>query len=90
MLCSFIQIQGSFQSYCTRRKWEEYNETLEEALSQMAGKKVHIRKRGIQGLISLAQKNAELQTEQYLLKVGERKDVSARLAELIGQKKYHA
>ena len=66
---------------------EEYNETLEEALSQMAGKKVHIRKRGIQGLISLAQKNAELQTEQYLLKVGERKDVSARLAELIGAEK---
>lgn len=65
----------------------EYNENLEAALSKMAGKKVHIRKRGIQGLISLACKNAELQTEQYLLKVGERKDVSNRLAELIGADK---
>lgn len=66
---------------------DEYDETIEDALSEMAGKKIHIRKRGIQGLISLAQKNAELQTEQYLLKVGERKDVSKRLAELIGAEK---
>lgn len=62
---------------------DEYDETIEEALSAMAGKKVHIRKRGIQGLIDLAKNNAELQTESYLQKVGERKDVSKRLAELI-------
>ncbi len=66
---------------------DTYDDKMEEALSQMAGKNIHIRKRGIQGLISLAQKNAELQTEQYLLKVGERKDVSSRLAELIGVEK---
>lgn len=62
---------------------DEYDETIEEALTAMAGKKVHIRKRGIQGLIDLAKNNAELQTESYLQKVGERKDVSKRLADMI-------
>ena len=62
---------------------DEYDETIEEALTVMAGKKVHIRKRGIQGLIDLAKNNAELQTESYLQKVGERKDVSKRLADMI-------
>lgn len=62
---------------------DDYDENIEDALSQMAGKKVHIRKRGIQGLVELARKNAELQTEQYLQKVGERKDVTKRLAELV-------
>ncbi len=66
---------------------DEYDETIEEALNAMAGKKVHIRKRGIQGLIDLAKNNAELQTEEYLKKVGERKDVSKALAELIGMEK---
>ncbi len=61
---------------------DEYDNTLEDVLCHMAGRKIHIRKRGIQGLIELARKNAELQTEQYLQKVGERKDVSKRLAEL--------
>ena len=62
---------------------DEYDETIEEALTALAGKKVHIRKRGIQGLIDLAKNNAELQTESYLQKVGERKDVSKRLADMI-------
>lgn len=62
---------------------DEYDETIEEALTVMAGKRVHIRKRGIQGLIDLAKNNAELQTESYLQKVGERKDVSKRLADMI-------
>jgi len=62
---------------------DEYDETIEEALTAMAGKRVHIRKRGIQGLIDLAKNNAELQTESYLQKVGERKDVSKRLADMI-------
>ena len=62
---------------------DEYDETIEEALTAMAGKKVHIRKRGIQGLIDLAKNNAELQTESYLQKVGERIDVSKRLADMI-------
>lgn len=62
---------------------DEYDETIEEALTVMAGKRVHIRKRGIQGLIDLAKNNAELQTESYLQKVGERKDVSKRLADII-------
>lgn len=62
---------------------DEYDETIEEVLTVMAGKKVHIRKRGIQGLIDLAKNNAELQTESYLQKVGERKDVSKRLADMI-------
>lgn len=62
---------------------DEYDETIEEALTAMACKKVHIRKRGIQGLIDLAKNNAELQTESYLQKVGERKDVSKRLADMI-------
>ena len=64
---------------------DEYDNTIEEALSMMAGKKVYIRRRGIQGLIDLAKNNAELQTESYLQKVGERKDVSKRLADLIKQ-----
>lgn len=62
---------------------DEYDETIEEALTAMAGKRVHIRKRGIQGLIDLAKNNAELQTESYLQKVGERKDVSKSLADMI-------
>ncbi len=61
-----------------------YDENLEEALSRMAGRPVRIKKRGLAGLTELAVKNAELQTEQYLKKVGERRDVSERLAELAG------
>lgn len=62
---------------------DEYNENLSEVLSRMANRQVHIKKRGINGFIELAKKNAEIQTEQYLKKVGERKDVSLRLAELV-------
>ena len=63
---------------------DEYSETMEEVLSRMAGRRVHIKKRGLMGILEIAKKNAELQTEQYLKKVGERRDVSERLAELIG------
>lgn len=62
---------------------DEYDDTVEDALSQMAGRKIYIRKRGINGLIEIAKQNAELQTEQYLKKVGERSDVMERLAELV-------
>ncbi len=83
------------QFYSNTRQFPEYialdgdiyDSTIEAALSQMAGKKVYIKKRGIAGLIELAKKNATMQTEQYLLKVGERKDVSKRLADLIGVEK---
>ncbi len=62
----------------------EYSELLELALSKMAGRSVHIRKRGITGIMDIAKKNAEEQTELYLRKVGERRDVSERLSQLIG------
>lgn len=62
---------------------DEYDDTVEEALSQMAGKRVHIRKRGINGLIEIAKQNAELQTEQYLKNITERRDVTERLAEIV-------
>ena len=62
---------------------DEYDSALEEAISKMANKKVHIKKKGVSGLIEIAKQNAELQTENYLKKVGERKDVADRLAELV-------
>ncbi len=62
----------------------EYPELLEQALTQMAGRTVRIRKRGVTGIMDIAKKNAYEQTEIYLKKVGERKDVSERLANLIG------
>lgn len=65
---------------------DDYNENMEEAISTMAGRKVHIKKRGLKGLAELAEKNAELQTEQYLKKVGERKDVAFKLEELVGRR----
>ncbi|MBQ3032830.1 MAG: hypothetical protein IJD28_00495, partial [Deferribacterales bacterium] len=63
---------------------DTYNENLGVVLSRMAGKTVGIKKRGLAGFAELAKQNALLQTEQYLKKVGERNDVSRRLAELIG------
>ncbi len=63
---------------------DKYDENLSEVLSRMAGRQVHIKKRGLSGFAELADKNANLETEQYLKKVGERKDVSLRLAQLVG------
>ena len=65
---------------------DKYDENLGEVLSRMAGRTVGIKKRGLSGFAQLAHKNAEIQTEQYLKKVGERKDVSRRLADLCGIK----
>lgn len=62
---------------------EDYDPLIEDALSKMAGRRIHIKKRGLQGLVELAKKNARLQTETYLLKIGERQDVSERLAKLV-------
>ncbi len=63
---------------------DKYDENLSEVLSRMANRQINIKKRGLSGFAELAKKNAELETEQYLKKVGERKDVSLRLAELVG------
>lgn len=65
---------------------DDWNENMEAALSKMAGRKVGVKKRGLKGLHELAEKNAANSTELYLKKVGERKDVSARLEELIQRK----
>lgn len=62
---------------------DEYDPAIEEVISRLANKKVLIRKKGISGIMEIAKQNAELQTENYLKKVGERKDVSDRLAALV-------
>lgn len=65
---------------------DDYDATMIEALSRMAGRKIHLKMRGLKGLTQLAEENAKICTEAYLKKVGERVDVSERLAKMIGRK----
>ncbi len=63
----------------------EVSDTMGEAISAMAGKKVAVRKRGYADLIALAMNNAEHAVDEYLLKATANKDLFPRLAKIAGK-----
>ena len=63
----------------------QISNTLLGGLSAMAGKKITLRKRGYNGLLSIAERNAEKATADYLLKAANEGDVGSRLSKLAGR-----
>ena len=63
----------------------QISNTLLGGLSAMAGKKITLRKRGYNGLLSIAERNAQKATADYLLKAANEGDVGSRLSKLAGR-----
>jgi excinuclease ABC subunit C len=63
----------------------ELSDTVAEALSAMAERKIILRKRGYGSLLAIAEKNALQATEDYLLKSAQDGDLAGRLAKLAGR-----
>jgi len=74
---------GSFPDMLSISDLEEVD-SLHQALEQMAGRKIIMRKRGFTELHKLGLENGKIQTALYVKKLGKRKDIAVRLKEITG------